>query len=79
MKTICMKCQILFSGKSKKLSSLCHLLNLPIELKWPKFKMSSTAILIQHIKGSEFISGGVDTISSQLSHVNCLVFSHFLK
>ena len=24
-----MKCQILFSGKNKKKSSICHLLNLP--------------------------------------------------
>ena len=36
LKTICMKCQILFSGKIRKLSSICHLLNLLRE--WLRLK-----------------------------------------
>ena len=31
METICMKCQILFSGKNKKISSVCRMLKLPRE------------------------------------------------
>ena len=42
-----MKCQILFSGKNKKIS-ICHLLNLPID--WLKLCYDAITRFIESIK-----------------------------